>query len=188
MRKTTEQRSCARVLAVAAFVLVTSSGCRSRPPPFDHFEVKLEPQLPGKSAPEPPSAAFRPWRVWVNQEQPRQKKNPQWASYGAKDGALVDLSPDGHWSCLLTPVTLVATSAERGGVGAWTASRSLRCSSDHWRSYVESRVRAAFDPQGKPGEIDPSGVLYLSDIVAGALRSTVVVLEGKKVAPRPDVE
>jgi hypothetical protein len=167
---------------VASVFVVVLAGCARRTPPIGHFAVTFESGgPPGKPHPEPPEATLRPWRVWVDQERPRQKKNPEWRSFGAKDGALLDMAPDGKWACLVNPVTLLGTIGEKAKIVGWVASRTIRCSSDGWKTSTDARVRAGFDTEGKPTELDPSAVLYLNDVVGGTERMTVVVLEGEKV-------
>jgi hypothetical protein len=168
--------------AIAAATAVMLMGCGRRPPPIGKFEVKYElPKLAAQAPPEPPPSVLRPWRVWVNQERPRQRKNPEWRSFGARDGALLDIAADGKWRCLVNPVSVLGTVGERAKLAGWVASRSVRCSSDGWKTNIEAFVRAAFDPGGNPTEIDSSAALYLNDVVSGQERTTVVVLEGQRV-------
>jgi hypothetical protein len=126
--------------------------------------------------------------VWINQEVPRQKKAPTWHSYGAKEGVELEIADDGKWRCLLNPVRVVGRMSERGKIGGWLASRSVRCSPDRFRTSVDARVQAAFDVDGNETDKSPSAPLYLHEFVAGQPRETVVVLEGEKVMRRPAVD
>lgn len=180
MRITTEARSGStfQLVGVAVALLGTAVGCGGHTPPLGTFEVTFElPPKPGQPAPTPPDAALRPWRVWINQELPRQKKNPEWRPYAAKDGALLDVATDGKWRCLMTPARLFAKFDDRKKVAEWTSSRNVRCSSDGWRTHVETLVRCRFAPDGKPTTSDPPGAMYLNDVVNQEPRTTVVVLE-----------
>ena len=142
------------------------------------FEVTTEvPPPAGSAMPSPPERALAPFRVWINQETPRQKKTPEWRTVPAKDGVVLDMAPDGNWSCLVNPVKVFGNSDEDGSVSHWTTSRTLRCSSDQWKTSIESLVRVGYAADGKRGETDPKAVLYLKDVVSGAPRVTVVVLE-----------
>jgi hypothetical protein len=170
------------MLVSAMFLMATASGCRHREPPIGRFEVKFDlASLAAKVSPEPPPGVLRPWRVWVNQERPRQKKNPEWRSFGAKEGVVLDIASDGKWRCVVNPVSVLGTVGEKAKLAGWVASRSIRCSSDGWKTNIEAIVRAGFDPDGNPTQIDSSAVLYLNDSVAGQDRTTVVVLEGERV-------
>jgi hypothetical protein len=170
-------------------VLGVATACRREEPPFEKFEVDLEVQpKKGQPAAMPPESVLRPWRVWVNQEEPRQKKAPSWRVIGAKEGAYLELAPDGRWRCLLNPVHVAGKANERAQIASWVVSRSLRCSRDGFRTSVESRVQARFGDDGKEFETAPSVPMYLNDIVGGKKRVTVVVLEGQKLIRRPDVD
>ncbi len=182
MLRTTDWRAGFAALAI----FVGTAGCRARPPPLDSFEVKLD-ATPKKGAPStPPDPVLRPWRVWIVQQYPLQKKTPHWETFAARDGRLLDLAPDGNWRCLVTPVRLLGKINDHQRVGTWIATRAVRCSSDGWRTSAEARVRAAFDPDGVPGPLDPSAPLFLNDVVNGEPRLTIVVLEGAKPARQPE--
>jgi hypothetical protein len=179
------------LLTAAALISAGLPGCRREKagesssaapprgmPPLDKFEVELElPTPPGKPAPVPPEAALAPFRVWVNQETPRQKKNPEWRSIPAKEGLILDMATDGRWSCLVNPVRLFAKFDDEAEVMHWTTSRTLRCSSDQWKTNVEGLVRVGYAPDGKRLESDPRAAFHLKDFVAGQPRVTAVVLE-----------
>lgn len=176
-------------IASAGFILCAAAACRRSSPPFDAFEVTLEVKpAKGRPAATPPDGALRPWRVWVNQERPRQKKAPTWRVYGAKEGAFLDLAADGKWQCLVNPVKVFGKVNERAKIADWIVSRTVRCSCDGWRAYVDGFVQASFDAEGKETETTPSAALYLNDTVGGAPRATVVVLEGEKTVRGPLVE
>jgi hypothetical protein len=148
---------------------------------LEKYEVTIElPPEPGKPAPVPPDAALEPFRVWVNQETPRQKKNPEWQTIPAKEGRVLDMAADGNWSCLVNPVKVFGKIDEDRTVAHWTTSRTLRCSSDNWKTAIEGVVRVGYAPDGKRGDTDPRAAIYLKDNVGGAPRSTVVVLEPSK--------
>jgi hypothetical protein len=193
-----KSRPCSGPLALAlALALVVTAGCRGpKPtsvappsrsahapesgPPLDAFEAKLEvPSAPGAAPPSVPEGALGPFRVWINQETPRQKKTPEWRSFGAKEGLLLDLAADGKWRCLLNPVHLLGRLDDKRTADHWTASRTLRCSSDGWATYVEALVRVGYQRDGKLDEADPRSALYLEDTVGGHRRVTAVVLDYK---------
>ena len=84
--------------------------CSQRPggPPAEQFDVQLElPPKPGKPVPVTPPSVLGPARVWINQETPRQEKAPEWRVFPAKEAAMLDLSPDGRWRCLVNPLRAV---------------------------------------------------------------------------------
>lgn len=177
----------ARVVT-AVLVLGATEGCKSASPPFEAFEVRREiPVAKGQPDAPPPEGVLRPWRVWINQERPRQKKAPDWRVYAAKDAAMLDIASDGKWRCLLNPIHALGKINEHGKIGSWIASRAIRCSSDGWRTFVEGPVQTSFDPQGNEIETGASAVLYLNEVVGGVPRSTAVVLEGEKQR-RPSVD
>lgn len=189
-------------VALGLVLLVTNEGCRGPKattiarvassarlpegvPPLEAFEVKLEvPSAPGAPPPSVPEGALAPFRVWINQETPRQKKTPEWRSFGAKEGLLLDMAADGKWRCLLNPVHLLGRLDDKLTADHWTASRSLRCSSDGWATFVEALVRVGYERDGKFDEADPRSALYLRDNVGGQARVTAVVLEYKPEPPR----
>jgi hypothetical protein len=176
-------------IVLGALVLCAAIGCGRSRSPFQEFTVTHEiPPAKGQPAAVPPEGALRPWRVWVNQEYPRQKKAPAWRSVDAKQGSFVDLAEDGKWRCLVNPVHVVGKANERGKIASWVVTRSVRCSADGFRTSVEGRVLAAFDADGRETQTTPSAPLYLSDTVAGQRRFTAVVLEGEKTTRRPEVD
>jgi hypothetical protein len=136
--------------SIFAFALASAlGGCRDRrnaaEAMLEKYEVTIElPPEPGKPAPAPPDAALEPFRVWVNQETPRQKKNPEWQLVPAKEGKVLDMAPDGNWSCLVNPSKAFGKIDEDRSVVHWTMSRTLRCSSDEdrHRGRGSRRVRA----------------------------------------------
>jgi hypothetical protein len=169
--------ACSIALVLSSWVGLSSCK-RGGSAPLDSFEVTVDlPPQPGKPAQVPPERALLPFRVWVNQETPRQKKTPEWRTIPAKEGVVLDMAPDGNWSCLVNPVKVLGKNDEDGVVAHWTTSRTLRCSSDGWKTSVEGLVRVGYAPDGKRGETDPKAVFHLRDVVGGAPRFTVVVLE-----------
>jgi len=177
-----------RITCAIAVVALTGSslgGCKPDSRKKANTELgKVEvttdlPPLPGSPTPTAPESAFEPFRVWVNQESPRQKKTPEWRTIPGKEGVVLDMAPDGNWTCLVNPVQVFG-NGDDGRVAHWTTSRTVRCSSDNWRTSVQGLVRVGYDPDGKRGESDPPVALYLKDIVAGVPRVTVVVLESVK--------
>jgi len=175
--------------AIVALVLSGAASCRQVSAPIEQFTVTVEiPPAKGKPAPAPPEGALRPWRVWVNQERPRQKKAPEWRAFGAKDGAALDLAADGRWRCVVNPVRVLGKANERAQIADWIVSRTVRCSSDGWKTFVGTFVQVGFDSDGKETQSTPSAPVYLNDQVGGVERSTVVVLEGAKPARRVMVD
>jgi predicted small lipoprotein YifL len=176
------------VLCVGALVACHREGPQPGPP-ADAFDVRVDaPAQKGKPFPAAPDAASTPWKVWINQEEPRQKKAPVWQHYDAKASTLLDLAADGTWRCALGAVHVVGHTSEHGAMATWTASRKIRCSTDGFRTYVESLVRAEYAPDGALTGLDPPGALYLNEVVKGEKRFTAVVLkkDGKPVARPTD--
>jgi hypothetical protein len=124
----------------------------------------------------------------VNQEEPRQKHAPEWRTYAAKEAASLDVAADGTWRCLINPVRVTGKANEHGKTSDWIVMRTIRCSSDGWRSYVEGFAQAAFDGEGKETDVTPSAALRLSEVVSGVRRNTVVVLEGEKATRQPSFD
>lgn len=148
-------------------------------PPLDKYTVSSDlPPGPGASLPVPPEGALEPFRFWINQETPRQKKAPEWRSIPAKEGLTVEMAADGKWRCLVNPAQVFGKVDDDRKVAFWTTSRVVRCSSDQWATYVEGLVRVGYGPDGKREKVDPPAALYLRDTVNGQPRVTVVVLEG----------
>ena len=163
---------------LALAILALAGGCQPASPPLGDFEIELElPPPPGSNSPEPPAAALRPWRVWINQEQPRQRKNPAWQPYAARQSATLELAADGRWRCLITPTQLFAKFDEPRSLRSWSATRHVRCSPDGWKTYSETTVHCSFTASGELTRCAPPAAVHLADVVGGEPRSTVVVLE-----------
>jgi hypothetical protein len=173
-------------LTAALFValLGASAGCKGASPPFEPFAVELNVPVPaGKPAPTPPPKALEAWRVWVNQEQPRQKKNPKWVAVPGRESRILDMAADGRWRCIVNPVRLRGQVDDDGTIEAWLASRTARCSSDGWKTHVESHVRAMLDATGKVTQADTMAPLFLNDVVDGQPRRTIVLLAALGTPP-----
>ncbi len=156
--------------------------------PVGKFEITsdLAPS-PGKPGPKPPAAALVDWRVWVNQEQPRQKKNPEWKIVPAQSPSEPELPADNRFRCVLTPATVHSHMESETEVQFWTASRAIRCSSDGWRTFVATRLVVDVSPKGDvllPPDPHPS--LALHDQVAGKDRETAVALAFDTAEPARD--
>jgi hypothetical protein len=179
VRRTTDAARYPVTTAALLLALVEAiAGCQRRSPPSEPFAVELSVPLPaGKPVPEPPPKALEAWRVWVNQEQPRQKKNPVWIDVPGNETRVLDMAEDGRWRCVVNPVRLRGQADEDGSVEAWALSRTARCSSDGWKTHVESLVRTTLDATGKLLQADPIAPIFLNDVVDGQPRRTIVLLE-----------
>jgi hypothetical protein len=161
--------------------------------PRTTFEIIDDfPRKPGTPAPQPPEAALKPWQVWVNQERPRQKRNPRWNAHDAKASVDLELEPGTSFRCLLNPVRLSARSEETGEVEAWSVWRSVRCSSDGWTTHVEAQLTIEVTGDGTwPERIEPAP-LFLRETVDGKPREISIALrplrEPKSVAPQGSAE
>ncbi len=165
------------------FLLLAAVGCRRESPALENYAVTYEVQPEnGKPGEPPPDPALGPWRVWINQERPRQKKAPEWTPVPAKEARLLELAPDGHWRCGVNGVRLLGKTGESGSIELWQATRALRCSTDGFRTHVDAVVHATFDDSGKQLAADPRSVIYLNDVVDGVPRVTVVGLEAVGLA------
>jgi hypothetical protein len=172
---------------IAAYALpIALTACHKPSPPLGSFSVTLD--RPAPSQISPPDGALWPWRVWIDQEEPRQKKAPEWRAYAAKEAASLDIAADGTWRCLINPVRVKGKTNEHGKTSDWIVTRTIRCSSDAWRSYVEGFAQADFDVEGKETEATASAALRLSEVVSGVRRNTVVVLEGEKATRQPSFD
>lgn len=145
--------------------------------------MKLDGPPTGGKMPVMPESILKPYRVWVNQEEPRQKKNPQWASFAPKEGAMLDLAADGKWRCLVTPAHVLGRIGEHSPVRDWTVSRSVRCSTDGFSTFLETTARSGYDETGAPLRNDPPASVHLNDVVGGKPRRTVVVITADAQLP-----
>jgi len=174
-------------LAIGALAGLLSS-CNRQTLPSESFDVTFNMPLgKGKPAPVPPDATLQPWSVWINQERPRQAKNPKWESYDAKTGATLELPKEGKWRCVLSPVHVFGRLDERGAVADWTASRRVRCSADAFQTFVETVVRALYEPDGSLTQVESPAAMSLEEVVQGQARFTAVVLRAGG-PPKPSTQ
>jgi hypothetical protein len=88
------------------------------------------------------------------------------------------MAQDGHWRCVVDAVKVQGKSDEDATVQLWTTFRSVRCSADGFRTFVQGSSREGYAADGTPAGAEPRAVLHLHDVVAGAPRVTVVAIEG----------
>jgi hypothetical protein len=154
-----------------------SAGLGRSAPPLGSYQVLFEAPPPAGSArPSPVPAAERPWRVWVNQEVPRQKPNPHWKPSPIKETTLLEMAADGRWRCAVTPAEVLARIGEDLKLGSWQVSRRLVCSNDGWLTNVEERAQVTYGLDGKVVDSKTEASLILNDQVGGKPRVTVVGL------------
>jgi hypothetical protein len=87
------------------------------------------------------------------------------------------MAADGRWRCIVNPVRLQGQVDEDGSIETWLVSRTARCSSDGWKTHVESLVRATLDAKGSVTRADMMAPIYLTEVVDGQPRRTIVLLE-----------
>jgi hypothetical protein len=134
--------------------------------------VKDAPPVP------PPESLLEPWRVFVKQERPRQKKNARWRSVPAKDGVELAMPPDSRFRCIVNPLELTPQPAENlRSVAAWMLIRRVRCSNDGWASWTESSfARLVLADGSSKDAVDHVEVLLREVMDDSSIRETTVLL------------
>jgi hypothetical protein len=205
VRRASERRAPrAWLIGVALASLFGLASCRGRSPsgspagsaavstvgapPVETFQIEVDaPPKAGSPAAVPPDAVLSPFRVWVNQETPRQKKNPEWRLVPPKEGLVLELSPGGRWRCVASPLHVLGKIGEKRTPEEWLVSSTVRCSSDGWKTFAEAFVQVAYDSDGSRERADARDPLGLNDFVDGQPRITTVVLDAPpaRVPPKP---
>ncbi|MBM4362067.1 MAG: hypothetical protein FJ104_05260, partial [Deltaproteobacteria bacterium] len=135
------------------------------------------PPAAGAAAPVPPPEVLAPFRVWVNQEQPRQRRAPGWVPFSLETGTALELEPGAAHRCLLDGAEVFAKYEDPTTLDRWRVTRTLRCSSDGFRTIVAGTVRAWYSPEGKLLDADPRAALSLVEPGQTPPRITAVVLD-----------
>jgi hypothetical protein len=177
-------RRAALVLAIGSSLLCAAgcsrlkrrSGPAPQPRPVEAFQAG-EWKSPKGEVFRPPQVASETWRVKVMQEIPRQKKNPRWRTLKIDEAVDLEMPPGTRYRCLVNPVRFRPWEDEISSkVIKWDLIRSVRCSSDGWRTYSELVHGVSMGGGGEtPSPISRQGELYLHDWVDGK-RSQITVL------------
>lgn len=125
----------------------------------------------------PPKSLLETWRVFVNQNKPRQKKNPRWKKLPPKESVMLDMAPDGSYRCLVTPLEVVGRPTEDlDALDAWVLTRNLRCSSNGWKTWTESPHIVIVRPDGERQAVLEHTDVFLRERIGGEVRETVLIL------------
>jgi hypothetical protein len=118
---------------------------------------------------QPPQAANHPWRVITLQEWPRPKKTPHWRVVKREEAPELEMPERSRFRCIVNPVVYRVVEDEVPlKPQGWTLLRTVRCSSDGWRTYSQAAYSEFVGQDGTPG--DRSGrqaELYLHDVIDG---------------------
>jgi hypothetical protein len=125
----------------------------------------------------PPDSLLAPWRIFVNQERPRQKKNPRWAPLPSKEAVTVAMPEGSAYECIVNPLVIKAQPNEKAdGIEAWALSRGVLCSKDGWHAWTESLHQAFVTPDGERKEPAEQTIILLRERTGKDVRETTVVL------------
>lgn len=156
-------------------------------PPFRKFELQPWQSVHNDAKPVmPPESLVGPARVWVNQERPRQKKNPKWQTVDGRKAVELELASDGRWRCILNPLEIRARPDEdEAKVEAWHVQRSVLCSSDGWKTWTEHPHVDLVNPDGeKQASMSEQTEIFLRELVGGRTRETTIVVRTGTIAPK----
>jgi hypothetical protein len=147
-------------------------------PPFQRFV--FEPWKSGRKdiAPvAPPESLLAAWRVFVNQEKPRQKKNPQWRSIPPKDAVELEMEPGTAFRCIVNPLEVQARPTEDDdGVDAWVLTRKILCSGDGWKTWTESPHQVVVPKEGKVTRTIEQTEVLLREPLGDKTRETTILM------------
>jgi hypothetical protein len=157
---------------------LSEAGARALPAPTTLASVRAEAPV---DAGVPPETLFQPWYLWFEQQRPRQKKNPRLLEVSAREAKVLERISGNPWRCLVTPVRAEATPSENAvEPPGWTVTRLIRCSSDGWRSWVESAhsVVATGEASALPPAVSGMNLRHSSE---GVVTETQVVLRTRQM-------
>jgi hypothetical protein len=126
----------------------------------------------------PPEIVDAPWRVMVIQEQPRQKKNPQWKVVAPNQSGFLDMPDRSSFKCLYNPVVYRPWGDEyMKSVETWDVIRGVRCSNDGFRTYSEAlHVKVVSGDGSKVVNAIPQTQLSLHDVIRGKPVEITIIL------------
>lgn len=154
-----------------------------RKPPAETFA--LEPWKSVRKGVEPvmpPEDLLEPWRAFVNQERPRQKKNPKWQTLPPKQSITLQMPEGSSYRCQVGPLVVRGHGTEaQDAVQMWVLSRSLKCSSDGWQTFSEQVHQVFVKPDGdREVPVDRTIALLRERGQGDGLKETTVILRSDK--------
>jgi hypothetical protein len=122
-------------------------------PPAPSFTFAPPPPWHSKKRGEPPVAApdltVETWRAFASQTEPLQKKTPRWQPLEAQRTVELEMPEGSAYRCLVTPLRVEAKANTWGTkLTAWAMERTLLCSSDDYRTWIESTLRVRLRADG----------------------------------------
>jgi hypothetical protein len=124
-----------------------------------------------------PDLARETWRALVNQNEPIQAKTPRWQALPADQTVALQMPAGSAFRCIVSPLQISAHANTLGSeLKAWLLSRRVLCSSDDWRSWTESTLRAR-QPIGAARDAgEDAGLLLREQAQGGSVHQTFVLL------------
>lgn len=180
--------------------LVASAACRPTSPQ-PSAAAATKPVLPSFTfvAPEPwhskkpdeppvapPDLTVETWRVFASQTEPLQKKNPRWQSLAAERTVELEMPEGSAYRCLVTPLRIEAKANTWGTkLMAWAMERTLMCSSDDYRTWIESTLRVRLRADGTRDVGPDAGAVLRSAMSEGGVRQMFVLMRSDREKREP---
>lgn len=173
--------------------LAVSAACRSpspqpsaadRPAPPSFAFVAPTPwhsKKPDEAPVAPPDLTVETWRVFASQTEPLQKKNPRWQSLEAQRMVELEMPEGSAYRCLVTPLRIEAKANTWGTkLTAWAMERTLMCSSDDYRTWIESTLRVRVRADGTRDVGPDAGAVLRSAMSGGGVRQMFVLMRSDR--------
>jgi hypothetical protein len=125
----------------------------------------------------PPDLKLETWRALVSQTEPLQQKTPHWQALDAERTLELEMPPQSAYRCLVTPLR-VAAKANTWGTKllAWAMERTLLCSSDDYRTWIESTLRVTLRADGTRDVGADAGAVLRSRMGEDGVRQMFVLM------------
>jgi hypothetical protein len=136
---------------------------------------------PDAPAVAPPDLTVETWRAFASQTEPLQRKTPRWQTLDAQRTVELEMPQGSAYRCLVTPLRVEAKANTWGTkLMAWAMERTLMCSSDDYRTWIESTLRVRVRADGTRDVGPDAGAVLRSRIGGAGVRQMFVLMRSDK--------
>lgn len=98
---------------------------------------------------DPPDLSKETWRIFVSQYEPIQFETPKWQPLPAAETVEVKMRPGSPYRCVVSPLKIEPiANGFRTKFKAWYMERTLLCSGDGFRTWIESKLALRANADG----------------------------------------
>lgn len=142
--------SCSRPKPAAPPPTAASASSTGHAPSFTFVPPQpWQSKKEGVAPVEPPDLSKETWRVIVSQYDPIQFETPKWQPLPAAETVEVKMRPGSPYRCIVSPLKVdPIVNGFRTKLKAWVMVRSVLCSGDGFRTWIESSLTVRLNADG----------------------------------------